>query len=90
MAYFLGGIIALCGLLIALNWLSLWDAMRQGRGFSFMPGWVCGIGASAALWFYPDSRAQAYWWLPLVLDPSLAPFGVALLWQSLRDYFRRP
>ena len=88
MTYFLGGVIALCGLLILLNWLSMWDALRQGKGFSFMPAWVCGIGASAALWFYPHPWARAYWWLPLLLDPSLAFCAVLLLWGWLRSKWR--
>lgn len=57
--------------------LSLIDAMRKRRKFSFAPPWLCGLAGGVACWACPVEEVQAFWRLPLVLDASIS---LMVLW----------
>ena len=83
-------VLAVCGVVVVLNWVSLVQAMRAGKGFAFAPPWLCGLVASVALWFYPHPAARSYFWLPLVLDPSLAPLALLMMCSVVQKIRAQP
>ncbi|WP_457322645.1 hypothetical protein [Roseateles sp. P5_E11] len=64
--------LGVCALLIVANWGSLIDAAFRKRSLSFAPPFLSGLLATLLIAMHPDVEVRAFWWLPLLLDPSIA------------------
>ena len=64
--------LGICGLFIAANWGSLIDAMFKKRSCSFAPPFLSGLLATLLIATHPDVGLRVFWWIPPMLDPSIA------------------
>ena len=92
--WILDAVIGFCLLLILLNWAGLisWYRARTRRQtklrFSFALPFIWGVGGSIAILLYPRAAVRWFFWLPLVLDPSIGlVFGV-IAWRKASRWFQ--
>jgi hypothetical protein len=92
--FVLDAVIGFCALLILLNWAGLisWlhaSAKRQTKSrFSFALPFIWGLGGSGAMLLHPRAGVPRFFWLPLVLDPSIGVLCVVAGWQKAVRWFQ--
>ena len=90
----LDAVIGFCLLLILLNWAGLisWYRARTRRQtksrFSFALPFIWGVGGSIAILLHPRTAVRWFFWLPLVLDPSIGFVFVVIAWQKASRWFQ--
>ena len=91
--FVLDAVIGLSGPLILLNWAGLisWlhaSAKRKAKSrLSFALPFIWGLGGSGVLLLHPRAGMPRFFWLPLVLDPSIGFLFVIGGWQKAVRWF---
>ena len=67
-----GGIGGLAALFLVGNWLVLIGTVRTRKPTSLIFPFLCGPLCAAACWFRPSVFLQQWFWVPLVLDFTMA------------------
>ena len=77
-------LLGLCALFAVLNWGSIVVAVRTKTSTSFAPPFLCGLIGAAVLAFHPNDSLHPYFWVALVLDPSILAIVPALMNKNRR------
>ena len=78
-------LLGLVALVLLFNWIGLAEAVLSKEGYSFAAPVVFGILGSVLLAVHPNSNMHAYFWAPLVLDPSIALVAIVVTFQRARE-----
>ena len=78
------GLIILGGGLGLLNWVSGVGALLKKSSTSFIP-YLGGLMCLGGIYLHPVVQFGTYWWVALLIDFTLLPSIIVVLYQSIRS-----